>query len=312
MHTIGCKISVILLIPTVSVKLPLETNQIRTMNIPESIQSFGNPQLLLAARATLAGGEIIANSYGKLWDITEKGIGDLVSQVDTDAENAILDIIKGEDSTSSILSEESVHDQNNDSPSRWIIDPLDGTASFLLKAGADKPSVLIAHQQNNVTDLAIVFLPVTQEWFYAIKGKGAFNNNGGQLIVRTSNTLKESWVDMNHYGDSSLESEVFAKLRKLLRSKAGARLVTSQVPHSAIAMRILDGTTGLSAVIHDNNNKKMKQAVWDIAAPKLIVEEAGGVVISLRGDNYNIFNFEPFVIANSNELAQQIVRLALE
>lgn len=282
------------------------------MNIPESILSFGNEQLLLAARAALSAGSIIASGYGKLHYITEKGVGDLVSQVDTEAERLILNIIMKEDVGSNILSEESFHDQNENSPSRWIIDPLDGTASFLLKAGADKPSVLIAHQLNGVTDISVVFLPVTQEWFYAVKGKGAFKGKGERLIASCPAPLKETWVDMNHFGDSSLESEMFTKLRIALRSKAGARLVTSQVPHSAIAMRILDGSSGLSAVIHDNNAKKVKQAVWDVAAPQLIVEEAGGVVLNLKGEPYDIFKPEPFVIASSNELAQQIVQLVSE
>jgi myo-inositol-1(or 4)-monophosphatase len=150
---------------------------------------------------------------------------------------------------------------------------------------------------------------VTQEWFYAVKGKGAFTGNGKRLTASNSHLLKESWVDMNQFGDSSLESEVFAKLRTSLRSKVGARLVTTHVPHSAIAMRILDGTTGLSAVIHDNNKQKVKQASWDVAAPKLIVEEAGGTILSLRGEPYDIFSPEPFVIANSQELAEQIIQL---
>jgi myo-inositol-1(or 4)-monophosphatase len=277
------------------------------MNIPETLRSLGNKNLLLAAQAALAGGYVIANGYGKLWDITEKGVGDLVSNVDTEAEKAILDIIREADSLSNLISEESVSDQEKRSSSLWIVDPLDGTASFLYKAGGDKPSVLIAHQQDNVTDVAVVFLPITEEWFYAVKGKGAFNKNGERLVVSTPILLKEAWVDMNHFSDSSFESAVFAKLRMTLRSKVGARLVTSQVPHSAIAMRILDGTSGLAAIIHDNNAEKVKQAIWDVAAPKLIVEEAGGVVINLLGESYDIFKPEPFVIANSSELAHQIV-----
>jgi myo-inositol-1(or 4)-monophosphatase len=128
------------------------------MHIPESIQNFGDSQLLLAARAALAGGTIIANAYGKLWKITEKGVGDLVSQVDSEAEKTILDVIKKEDALSNIISEESIHEQDKNTSSRWIIDPLDGTAAFLFKAGGDKPAVLIAHQQNEMTDIAVIFL----------------------------------------------------------------------------------------------------------------------------------------------------------
>ncbi len=280
------------------------------MNIPESILSFGDNQLLLAARAALAGGAIIAKGYGKLWNIKEKGVGDFVCRVDSDAEELILRIIKREDITSNIISEESIHEQDATTPSQWIIDPLDSTVSLLFRAGTDKPSVLIAHQENGVTDIAVVFIPVTCEWFYAVKNKGAFKGNGERLISSSSIPLKEAWVDMNHYGDASLESELFAKLRTNIRSENGARLVTSQVPHSAIAMRILDETNGLAAVIHDNNAKKVKQAVWDVAAPKLVIEEAGGCVINLKGEPYNIFSPEPFIIANSTKLAQQIVQLA--
>src|SRR3989344_5232229 len=112
---------------------------------------------------------------------------------------------------------------------------------------------------------------------------------------------------MNQYGDSSLETDIFARLRITLRSAQGAKLVTSQAPHSSIAMRMLDGTMRLAAVIHDNNPKKVKQECWDVAAVQLIVEEAGGVVVDFAANEYDIFKAKPFIVASSLALAYEII-----
>lgn len=191
----------------------------------------------------------------------------------------------------------------------WIIDPLDSTTGSIFRAGIDIPSVLVALREDGVVKVGVIFFPLTGEYFYAVRGSGAYKN-GVRIRIKTPvPSLREAWIDMNQYGDSSYETPAFEILRKRLRLPGGARLVTSLVPHSGIVARIVEGQKMISAVIHDNNPKKMKQAPWDVAAPQLFFEEAGGVFLNLEGRKYDPFNPELIIAAASGELAFEIINL---
>ena len=145
--------------------------------------------------------------------------------------------------------------------------------------------------------------------FYAAKGRGAWKD-GKRLIVNDEPmTLLESWVEMNQYADDSLETELFASMRQRLRSKYGARLVTTNPPHSGVAVRIAESQSSLSVAIHDNSQEHVKQAAWDIAAPRLVLQEAGGVVLNFSGKELDLFKAEPFVVARTESLAREVIEL---
>ena len=268
-----------------------------------------NPLLELAVRAANAAGQVVASGYGALdrsKGIESKGVGDLVSQVDRDADKVCCELLQSE-SDLPILSEE----LNSSEPSAadmWIVDPLDGTNAFLMQAGPEYPAVLVALREHHETRLGVVHFPVTGEWFYAERGRGAWQH-GKRLVCDSNETLNEVWVEMNQYGDEALETPWFAELRSRLRSAEGARLVTTNLPYSGVAMRIATGHSGLAVAIHDNNPTAMKQAPWDVAAPQLILEEAGGVFLNPRGKRSDPFKTEPIVVARSAALAAQVLEL---
>ncbi len=167
---------------------------------------------------------------------------------------------------------------------------------------ATKPSL--------VQGLGVVYFPLTQEWYYGQRGRGAWRN-GSRLICEASEPLAETWVELNHYGNAQWETPFFAELRERLRSSNGARLVTSNVPHSGVAMRVATGGGHLAAAVHDNNPRHVKQGPWDIAAPQLILEEAGGVFVSPHGERTDPFAGQPVIAARSAELAREILTLVV-
>lgn len=114
---------------------------------------------------------------------------------------------------------------------------------------------------------------------------------------------------MNQYGDSQYETESFTVLRDRLRTADGARMVTTTVPNSGVALRVAECNTGLAAAIHDNQSKKIKQAPWDVAPVKVILEEAGGVFVNLAGEPIDAFVPEVSIIARNQTLAKQIIGL---
>jgi len=189
------------------------------------------------------------------------------------------------------------------------VDPLDGTSAFLFRVGNPFPSVLVSLYCEDQPLAAAIVFPLTGEFFYSHRGLGAYKDQQ-KLAVPKPTRLEDAWIDMNQYGNARYETGMFAYLRNKLRTSEGAKLVTSFPPHSGVAMRLVDGTTGLSAVVHDNNSENVKQAPWDIAAPLAILEEAGGSFLSLRtGESIRPRDCEPMVVCADRSLAKQIIEL---
>ena len=147
------------------------------MNI-DAILTHGreiDPDIGIAIEAAIAAGDVIRDGSGKLHDIESKGVGDLVSEVDKNADVAIAEVLTRY-STLPILSEESSPTIADGVSDFWVVDPLDATSAFLTQAGPQYPSVLINRQQRAVTTSSVVYFPLTDEWFYAAKGSGAWKD----------------------------------------------------------------------------------------------------------------------------------------
>jgi myo-inositol-1(or 4)-monophosphatase len=282
------------------------------VQVLEHARAISDSLSLAIEAAQAAGGVIIAGyeqlSAGEGRVIEQKGVGDLVSEVDRQADQAAVNwLMSG--SSLPVLSEELHHDvleQDN----LWIVDPLDASSAYLMQAGVQYPAVLVALREDGETKLGVAHFPLTGEWFYAQKSRGAWKD-GRRLICEPVASLSAIWVEMNQYGSSEYETEYFATLRRRLRSSAGAQLVTCNVPHSGVAVRIAQGVNALAAAVHDNNPARVKQAAWDIAAPQIILEEAGGVFVNPMGSRTNPFIAEPIIVARSMAIAQRIVELGM-
>jgi myo-inositol-1(or 4)-monophosphatase len=269
--------------------------------------------------ARLAGAEI-----SKGWSqassshrIDEKGFGDLVSQVDVLADKAVLNLLETERPGDAVMSEELNPEVGMDSHCErlWIVDPLDGTVGFLFHAAPDQSSTLIALRVGNETELGVVFFPIVDEWYYAVRGRGTFRN-GARLAVNEASAgvqLAHAWIDLNQYSDVAYETDEFARLRVALRSKGGtgARLVTSYPAHSGVACYIARGERRVHAVVHDNNTEHVKQGPWDVAAPQIVLEEAGGVYLNGRtGKRYDALEPANIIVAAANaSLANALVSI---
>jgi myo-inositol-1(or 4)-monophosphatase len=265
--------------------------------------------LFLAIRAADAAGRFVIDGYGKLNAFQQKDAGDLVSQVDFDADRAATAILSAE-SDLPILSEELNHAPDS-LEDLWIVDPLDGSSAYLMQAGPQYPAVLVAQREQSETVLGVAYFPLTNDWFYAQRGRGAWRN-GKRLLCESDESLGDVWVEMNQYGNARWESSYFTSLGKRLRSTGGAQLVTTSAPNSGVAMRIATCENPLAIAIHDNGPEHVKQGPWDIAAPQLILEEAGGVFVNPNGERTDPFVAEPIIVARSVSLARSILDLNLQ
>ncbi|MDE6496178.1 MAG: inositol monophosphatase [Duncaniella sp.] len=214
---------------------------------------------------------------------------DIVTAADKASEAIIVKSIKHLYPSHSILSEE-MGAENHDSEYRWVIDPLDGTTNF--SAGIPVFAVSIGIEHNGTPIVGVVYDPVLDELFTAVKGQGAFLN-GTPIHVKENNRLDRAVVstgfpvDKDVNPDNNLDN--VARVLPLVR---GMRRLGSA------AMDICYVAAGFTDAYWEMNLHE-----WDVAAALLILDEAGGESYRFR-DNRNIS-----VIASDRNLMRQLKEL---
>jgi len=146
--------------------------------------------LKLAERAARSGGEILLNYFPGGYSVASKGPDNPVTIADTETDAMLKAVLLTACPDYGWLSEESADSPERLTKSRvWIVDPLDGTKEFI--AGRPEFVVSIGLAENGQPILGVLYNPITDEFFSALAGRGAFLN--GQPIHGTkTNSLKEA------------------------------------------------------------------------------------------------------------------------
>ena len=132
-----------------------------------------NPMLNIAIRAARKAGNVIAKNYERRdanRKHTKKVLNDYVTNVDKAAEAEIIEIIRKSYPDHTIISEETGALEGKDSDVQWVIDPLDGTRNFM--TGLPHFAVSIAIRVKNRTEVGVVYDPIRNELFTAVRGEG--------------------------------------------------------------------------------------------------------------------------------------------
>ncbi len=229
-----------------------------------------NPTLNIAVRAARKAGDTIARAVERTdrLKITVKDQNDFVSEVDKKAESQIIEVIKKAYPDHAILAEESGCHSGDDY--MWIIDPLDGTTNFL--HGFPQFSVSIALKYKGRLEVAVIYDPMRQELFTAVRGGGA-QMNERRIRVSGHRSLSGSLLGTGFpYKDFNRLDQYLGILKAFITQTSGIRRPGSAALDLAyVAAGRLDGFWEMG----------LKQ--WDIAAGILMVQEAGGLVTDLSG-----------------------------
>ncbi|MFB3081458.1 MAG: inositol monophosphatase family protein [Nitrosomonadaceae bacterium] len=234
-----------------------------------------HPMLNIAVKAARRAGGIINRAAQNLdlLHVSRKAHSDFVSEVDSTAEDAIINVLLETYPNHSILAEESgARGDPSKSEYQWIIDPLDGTTNFL--HGFSQYAVSIALKHRGVLTQAVVYDPSGNELFTASRGRGAYLNDHRlrvskrdqffDCLIGTGFPFRE-FLHMNAY---------IAMFKDIMPKVAGIRRPGSAALDLAyVAAGRYDGfwELGLSP--------------WDIAAGCLLITEAGGLVGDLEGND---------------------------
>lgn len=230
-----------------------------------------HPMLNTAVKAARRAGNIIIRATRNL-DIVavrEKAANDFVTEVDREAERAIISTLHEAYPGHAILAEES--GAKGASEYRWIVDPLDGTTNFL--HGFPHFAVSIALEHRGVITQAVVYDPGRNDLFTASRGRGAFLNEA-RIRVSKRLHLRGGLVATGFPFKEVVHIEAYlAMLRDMMKNTGGVRRAGSATLDLAyVAAGRLDGFWELGL------------APWDVAAGSLLITEAGGLVGDLEGN----------------------------
>jgi myo-inositol-1(or 4)-monophosphatase len=221
----------------------------------------------LLANALKAAGRVQKENFGKaVYSEQKESISSIVTEVDLLCDKIITDLIVREYPDHNLISEESGL-KDNHSNYTWVIDPLDGTSNFA--AGIPWFGVLIALFENDLPVLAGAYLPIDDLLYIAESGKGAFVN--GEKLDMPNLLLKDSLVGfgIDYTDDAGFIDYGIELYRLLIKNARNIRCTNSLVDFMLVA----EGKLGAQVNLFTK--------IWDIAAPWLIINEAGGALSHL-------------------------------
>lgn len=213
-------------------------------------------------------------------DIVYKGKNDLVSFVDREAEARLTKGLSELLPEAKFIAEETANDYSDIGDGYyWVIDPLDGTTNFLHQIPAYAVSVgLIVNKQ---PVLGLIYEPNRDELFCAAKGFGA-TLNGHAISVSAQVDLSKALIATGFpYHDFSYQERYLNLLKNLMKKTHGLRRI------GAASIDLAYTACGRFEGFFEYNLKP-----WDVAAGKIIIEEAGGVVTNFSGGLDVIFKGE--------------------
>ncbi len=225
-----------------------------------------SPNLNLMIKACEKASKVIIRDFGELENlqVSKKGPKDFVTKTDKRVENILINELTKSKKNFSFITEETGKILNKNKDIFWIIDPIDGTTNFL--HGIPHFAISIALQQEGEIVIGLIYDPIKNEIFYAEKKNGAYFNNNRIRVSKKSN-IEDCLFSSNCEGIKS----VYPKLN--LRNTGCAALDLAYV-----------GSGRFDGYFHNEIN------IWDVAAGKIIIEEAGGKVNDINQFKINAIN----------------------
>jgi len=224
-----------------------------------------DPRLEVMVEAARAGGAVALEHYRRGFSVTLKADRSPVTEADREAERAIVDVLRQRHPDHGSLGEE--HGEEGPRERRFIVDPIDGTRNFIRRIPTW--GVLIGLEEAGQVTAGVVYQPVTGVLHTAWRGQGAWRDGerirvspvdalDRALVVHSSiNFLRKSryWDGFLRLADRTQVQRGFGDFSAYLWVAEG------------------QGEIAFSTTVK----------AWDVAALKVLVEEAGGRLTDLDG-----------------------------
>lgn len=238
-------------------------------------------------------GSYLKNEQTKLKDsaIEMKGSRDYVSYVDKEAEKQLVSKLKNFIPDAGFLTEEDTI-ENEEKEYTWIIDPLDGTSNYV--HGITPYAVSIALMHKNEIILGVVYDPMADEMFTAIKNEKAQLNNN-IITVSDKDEMQNSFIGFGIPYDVTTGAQSILNNTFRHFGNASFRLKGSA------AIEICYVACGrYDAYFHSD------LSAWDVAAGTFILQQAGGKITDFNNETNYIFGRE--LVATNSRMHQSIMK----
>ncbi|MFB0564794.1 MAG: inositol monophosphatase family protein [Candidatus Aminicenantaceae bacterium] len=247
--------------------------------------------LKVAKEAALESGQMLKENIHKESKIDFKGVINLVTHFDTLSQRMILERISSNFPDHDFLAEEGLSKKEG-AEFRWLIDPLDGTTNFAHRFPVF--CVSIALEKKGEVVLGVVYDPMREEMFWALKSGGALLN-GKRISVSAVDDLDKSLVATGFPYDirESKVNNIDHFNNFAIRVQAIRRCGSAAIDLCYVACGRFDGYW------------ELKLNPWDVAAGVLIAEEAGGLISDFQNREYSIFGVE--ILATNGLIHQQML-----
>ena len=248
----------------------------------------------LAHRLADAAGEVIKPLFRNKLDIISKNDMSPVTIADRNAELVMRELIEEAFPDHGIFGEE--HGQvRTDAEYVWVLDPIDGTHSFI--SGLPTFAILIGLTRNGMPVMGIMDQPISGERWVGANGKTEFN---GKPIQSNADVTSISDSSLFSWGIELLGSERGANYKNLMNAVSRKRFGYDSYAYGSLALGFVD-------IVADFDMKP-----FDYCALVPIIENAGGVISDWDGNALTL-NTPGYVLASANPtLHKQALKLLSE
>lgn len=249
--------------------------------------------LKIAEEAAMAGGRVLLEHRFAPLEITHKDRQEVVTNVDHLADAAIGQVLKRYAPDHSIISEES-GTHTTSSPYTWIVDPLDGTESYI--RGQHFSSVTVALTSADQTLVGVVCHPFNDELYSAVAGDST-TINGHPVQVTQVSTLDQSRLILDYSPRDALRQQLYA-----VEWARGFQQVF-RIGGSVALNMCLVAKGAAEGYMYGRLRNRVKS--WDIAAAALVVRQAGGRVLDRQAQPLATLQPQGFVLCCNAALDPQ-------
>ncbi len=214
----------------------------------------------------------------------KSGYNDLVTEFDVNTQRMLIEGLQKIHPTANFMGEEEHLVTDTSVGDCFIIDPIDGTTNFV--KGYNRSAISVAMLREGTPALGIVYNPYTDEYYQAIRGKGATYN--GTPIVNTPCTLHECVVG---FGACPYYPNLAKKTMRVLENIITVAMDVRRM--GSAALDVCDAAMNRTGVFFE-----MMLSPWDYAAAGLILTEAGGVITDTDGNPVGYDKPHPVVAGN--------------
>lgn len=271
--------------------------------------------LELAVRAATQAGRAVMRRFGADHDVVYKSPDQPLTQADLEANAILEDVLRSERPGYGWLSEETADEPDRLEARRvWIVDPIDGTRSYI--EGYPEFAISVGLVEGDRVVAGVVYNPAKGEMFTAIRGEGAHllirergqNEDGGAAVDELAARRRGERL--------SVRAGTVEEQRVMLASRSEIAAGEFDPFHGGWRIQPVGSTAyklaRIAAGAGDVYLSRGPRSEWDLCAGELLVEEAGGRVTDVEGSALRYNRATPYVhgvLATNGRMHTQLLGL---